>query len=327
MSLRPTMKDVARAADVGVGTVSRVLNDHPNVSRASRERVLDAITSLGYRRNSAAGALRRGAGVSIGLLVEDVADPFYSQLNRAIEDEALRQDWTLLTVSSAGDSLRARRHVENLRSRGVDGLILTVPDEAEESWLVAEAESGVPLVFVDRPSRTLAADTVLTDNRGGARLAVEHLIARGHTRIACLTDRAGLYTARERVAGYRDALEAHGLDFDDLIVHADPDGRREVAPELARMLALDAPPTAVFSANNRMSVVVLREMRRGGFRLEMVGFDDLELGDLLDPPLTVVAQDPDALGAAAMSLLEARIAGGEHPARTVLLPPRLIVRS
>lgn len=321
------MKEVAREAEVGVGTVSRVLNDHPNVSEASRRRVLEAVASLGYRRNPAAGALRRGAAVSVGLLVEDVADPFFSQLNRAVEDEVLRRDWTLLTVSSARDPDRARRNVESLRSRGVDGLILTLPDEGDESWLLSQSESGVPLVFVDRPPRALLADTVLSDNRGGARLAVEHLLRRGHRRIACVSDRAGLHTARERIGGYRDALETNGIPFDADYVHADAGDRSGVAPALAAMRALAEPPTAVFAANNLMTVAVLRAQRAAGERLEVVGFDDLDLADLLDPPLTVVAQDPDAMGAAAARMLVERIEGESGPARSRLLLPRLIVRS
>ncbi len=217
---RPTVQDVARRAGVGVGTVSRVLNDLPNVAEATKQRVQAAIDELGYRRNSAASALRRGAGITIGLLVDDLADPFYSQVHRAVEDAALENDWALLALSTAGDGERARRQIAGLASRGVDGLLVMLPEGAREADVLHGVDAGTAVVYLDRPPVSADADTVLADNRAGARLGVAHLLARGHRRIGCLADRAGIWPSRERGEGYRDALRAVVLTPDAALVHS-----------------------------------------------------------------------------------------------------------
>ncbi|WP_300266341.1 LacI family DNA-binding transcriptional regulator [Microbacterium sp.] len=324
---RPTLKDVARVAGVGAGTVSRVLNHQNRVSADTRARVLAAIAQLEYRPDASAGALRRGTSGSIGLLVEDVADPFYSQLNATIEEALIPLDLTLLTASSARSPERAMRALQGLVSRRVDALIVTFPEDADETFLKREGAAGTAVVFVDRPPRSLDADSVLTNNRGGAKRAVEHLIARGHSRIALVNDRQGLYTADERRAGWQQAHATAGLPSDlRLVMSGSPDDRF-IEDALRSMLALSDPPTAVFSGNNRIAVGVLRALRALGVRLDHVGFDDLELSDLLDPPLTVVAQDPYAMGRAAVERVVSRMAGDEGPATTLVLEPQLVIRS
>lgn len=323
---RPTLKDVARAAGVGAGTVSRVLNGRDKVSADSRARVLAAIQQLGYWPDAAAGALRRGTSGSIGLLVEDVADPFYSQLNATIEESLIPLDLMLVTASSTRSPERTMRALQSLVSRRVDALIVTFPEGADEALLERERAAGTAVVFVDRPPRTLVADAVIMNNRGGARSAVDHLISRGHTRIALLNDRPGLYTADERWAGWHEAHTAAGLATDpELVMSGSPD-ERAIEQMLSSMLMMSDPPTAVFSGNNRITVAVLRAMRALGVRLDHVGFDDLELADLLDPPLTIVAQDPWAMGRAAVERAVSRMAGEEGPATTLVLEPRLVIR-
>jgi len=324
---RPTLKDVARVAGVGAGTVSRVLNDQKKVSADSRARVLAAIEELAYRPDAAAGALRRGTTGSIGLLVEDVADPFYSQLNATIEEELIPHGLTLLTASSARSPERAMRALRDLVSRRVDALIVTLPEDTDEAFLARERAAGTAVVFVDRPPSTLDADAIVTDNRGGAARAVEHLISRGHSRIALINDRAGMYTADERRAGWEQAHAAAGIGTDPRLVLSGPPDGPTIERSLRSMLALEEPPTAVFSGNNRIAVSVLRAMRSLGVQLDHVGFDDLELADLLDPPLTIVAQDPHAMGRAAVARAMERMAGETGPAIELMLEPRLVVRS
>ncbi|WP_219817075.1 LacI family DNA-binding transcriptional regulator [Arthrobacter sp. GMC3] len=323
---RATIKDVARLAGVGVGTVSRVVNGMPEVSAASVEAVHNAIEFLGYRRNDSARILRTGATESIGLLVEDVADPFFSLLNRAVEDEVVRQGSVLLTASSSKSPDRARKLILTFCSRRVDGLIITLPEGSDEDYLIREHAAGIPMVFVDRPPQKVAADVVLTDNRGGAMQGVKHLIAHGHRRIACITDRAELFTARERVNGYRDALIDSGNPFDPSFVFSAALEQEQVDTMLGRMLADSDPPTAVFAGNNRAAVMVIGAMRRHGTLLAMVAFDDFELADIVEPGITVVAQDPQGMGVMAMDLLCARLQGSQAPPKTVTLGTRLIPR-
>ncbi|WP_308011102.1 LacI family DNA-binding transcriptional regulator [Streptomyces sp. AC495_CC817] len=323
---RPRIKDVARLAGVGVGTVSRVVNGGANVSAASAEAVERAIEALGYRRNESARGLRIGATESIALLVEDVADPFFSLLNRAVEDEVIERGSVLLTASSSKDARRARELILTFCARRVDGLVVTLPESGDEEYLLAEQRAGTPMVFVDRPPRTFDADTVIADNRGGAREGVAHLLAQGHLRIACITDRADLFTASERLAGYRRALDDAGVAFDPSLVFSAAPDAAAIDAELARMLASASPPTAVFAGNNRTCVHVISALHLRGAQLAVVGFDDFELADLVVPGITVIAQDPQLMGRTAMDLLLARIDGADEPPRRVVLGTRLVAR-
>ncbi|WP_420855865.1 LacI family DNA-binding transcriptional regulator [Thermoactinospora rubra] len=319
--MRPTMKDVAEAAGVALKTVSRVVNGEPGVRPATAERVREAIARLGYRRNESARMLRSGRTSTIGLVIEDVADPFYSGLSRAVEDAAIRHGCLLLTGSSGEDPARERELVLAFCNRRVDGLIV-VPAGDDHAYLRPELEAGVPAVFVDRPPGPgLDADTVLCDNAGGAALAVRHLLAGGHRRIAFLGDSPAIYTATERLRGYRETL---GELFDERLVAMHPPTPESVRADLERMLALEDPPTALFTGNGRITVTVLRAMC--GRWLPLVGFDDFELADLLSPGVTVVAQDPVGMGRMAADLLFRRIAGDRGPAEHVRLPVRLVVR-
>ncbi|WSC90544.1 LacI family transcriptional regulator [Streptosporangium sp. NBC_01756] len=312
------MKDVAAAAGVALKTVSRVVNEEPGVNPATAERVLSAIERLGYRRNESARVLRRGRTATIGLVIEDVGDPFYSGISRAVEEVALRHGSLVLSGSSGEEPLRERELVLTFCSRRVDGLII-VPAGTDHGYLGPELDAGVAAVFADRPGG-LDVDTVFCDNRNGARTGVTHLIRHGHRRIAFLGDRASIFTAAERLYGYRRALADAGLPADESLVAMGPP--EQAGPALELMLASEDPPTAVFTGNGRITVAVLRS----GHRLAMVGFDDFELADLLVPGVTVVAQDPSRLGRTAAELLFRRIDGEPGPARRIELPTRLIPR-
>lgn len=320
------MKDVATLACVGLATVSRVVGGDSRVSRAKTRAVQKAILELGYRRNDSARTLRTGATASIGLLIENIVDPFFSQLNQAVEDVVLERDWLLLAASSNRDPVRMKKMVLAFCARRVDGIIVTPSDTDDTAWLQAEMDAGVAMVFVDRPPHGINADLVVADNAGGAHDGVKHLISYGHQRIACFTDRVELYTASERMAGYRKALEDAGLDFDPALVYSATPTEAAFEGPLQAMLAGPNPPTAVFTGNNLSTVTVLRILARDGKRLAMVGFDDFELADVLTPGLSVIAQDPVAMGRAAAGLLFDRMAGDASAAKTVTLHTALHAR-
>ncbi|MEV0586208.1 LacI family DNA-binding transcriptional regulator [Nonomuraea sp. NPDC050310] len=319
--MRPTMKDVARAAGVALKTVSRVVNGEPGVNEVTAGRVREAIERLGYSRNEGARMLRRGRTATIGLVIEDVGDPFYAGLSRAVEDAALRHGCLLLSGSSGEDPARERDLVREFCSRRVDGLII-VPAGGDHTYLRPELDAGTPAVFADRPPGPgVAVDTVVCDNAGGAALAVEHLRQHGHRRIAFLGDSPAIFTATERLRGYREAL---GPLFDRRLVSMRAPVLEGVRADLESMLALEDPPTALFTGNGRLTVTVLRAL--AGRWMPLVGFDDFELADLLTPGVTVVAQDPVGLGRVAAELLFRRIGGDTGPAEHVELPVRLIPR-
>jgi LacI family transcriptional regulator len=320
------MNDVAAHAGVSLKTVSRVVNGLDHVSADKFARVTRSIEALGFRRNEYARQLRQGTTATIGLVLEDVADPFYSQLTRAVEDVAFERDHVVLAASSAEDPIRARALIESFGARGVDGLIVAPAGGIDTGFLQSELDGGSSLVFVDRPVAGIDADTVLVDSHGGARRGTEHLIRHGHRRIAFFGDDESVYTATERRAGYRAALEAAGIPFDDSLVQMTVPATAPVSELVERVLASADPPTAVFSGNNRWSVRLLRVLRGRSDDLAFLGFDDFELSDVLNPGITVIAQDAAAVGRLAADLLFRRISGDTAPVQRVQLATALIER-
>jgi LacI family transcriptional regulator len=304
------MRDVASTAGVSLKTVSRVVNGEAGVRADTSARVEAAIARLGFARNDVARSLRHGRANALGLVIEDVANPVYSAIARSVEDAAHMRSHILITGSCEEDPERERELVLRLLRRSVDALLI-VPAGRDHRYLLPEIGAGTPIVFLDRPPRGIEADTVLLDNRGGARHAVEHLLDQGHERIAFVGDPPSLYTAGERLAGYEAALRDAGIaQNDDLVCAGSHDvasAERAVRGLLA--LAQDRGPTALFTANNRNTIGALRALRDTDRPLALVGFDDFELADMLALPVTVVAHDPAEMGRIAAGLAYARLDG------------------
>lgn len=336
---RATMRDVAEAAGVSLMTVSRVVNGEPGVQPETAARVNRAIRRLGYQRNDAARQLRRKGKPTqtIGLLLDDIANPFFATLARAVEDAARLHSFVVL-IGSSNDSLEREREVMSAFSaRRVDGVIL-VPAAGSHRFLRAQQELGVKVVCVDRPADNLTADTVLVDNRHGAYLAIRHLIQHGHRRIGYLGDREDIWAVRERYAGFVEALAEDGIVPDPELVRHGLRNRADAAGAAIALLTHPEPPTALFTSNDLVTMGAIDAMHgrsagsawasgHGGITpVALVGFDEFALADKLNPPVTVVAQDPAAIGATAAQLLFARINGDTSPPREVVLLTRLIAR-
>jgi LacI family transcriptional regulator len=321
------MIDVARRARVSLKTVSRVVNGEPGVATDTTERVRASIEELSFRRHDGAAHLRRGSTTaSLGVVLMDLANPFYSVLTRAVEEVAVTRGFLVFAGSSDEDATRERQLALALCARRVDGL-LVVPAGTDQRYLRAEVSAGTSVVFVDRPGVGLSADAVLVDNAGGVRAAVEHLAAHGHRRIAFLGDNPAIYTARERLRGFGQGLVAIGLPADARLVEMGPHTPESVRAALTRFRSERHPATALVTGNNRITVLALRALATmHGWRPALIGFDDLELADLLRPSLTVIAQDASELGRIAAELLFARIAGDRRPIQRVVVPTRLVPR-
>ena len=323
---RPTMKQVAALAGVSLATVSRVVNGGPSVRPDLAARVHEAVDLLGYRHNLTASTLRRANGLSasIGLIFEDVANPFFSAVHRGVEDVARARGVLTFAGSSDERPERERELAESFSARRVDGLIIA-PAASDHSYLQRDRAAGVALVFVDRPASFVDADVVLSDNAGGARAAVSHLIEHGHRRIAFLGDRPELHTATERLRGYRDALARHGIREEIALIRGADHAPYAVTREL--LLAED-PPTALFTSQNLITIDAVRAIHDLGLQRQVahVGFDDVALADVIEPGLTVVAQDAPALGRSAAELLFSRLDGFTGPSRRVVHPTTLIAR-
>ena len=323
---RPTMKDVARSAGVSLKTVSRVVNGETTVAPVLAARVHAAVQSLAYRPHIGASMLRRNdrRTRTIGVLVEDVSNPFSSALHRAVEDEARSRGIHVLTGSLDEDPQRERELARAFAQRHADGLIIA-PTDGDQQYLATELPADTPVVFIDRPATGFPGDTVLATNVVGATEAVHHLVAHGHRRIAFLGDQSRIATARSRHRGYLAALAEAGLE---------PVAARELHHSSAAESATIAlfrhaePPTALFTGQNLITIGAVRALRRLRLHREvaLVGFDDFPLADLVEPAVTVVAQDPVAMGRKAARALFERIDGDRQPPREFWIPTRLIRR-
>ena len=321
-----TMRDVAEAAGVSLKTVSRVVNLEPGVRPELQRRVEDAVASLGFRRNVAARSLRTGHRIgSIGLIVADLMNPFYSSVAKAVEVVAARHGVVIIIGSSGEDATRERELVTNLLHRPVDGLIV-VPAGSDHRYLEPERRMGAQIVFLDRGGGRIDADAVVLDNFRGARLGVDHLIRRGHRRVGFVGDSAGVRTTGERLEGYREALGAAGIAYDAQLVRLGSPAVEMAETATRQLLDMADPATAIFAANNRQCIGVLRAIRAAQRPIAVVGFDDFELADLLPVPVTVIAYDPAELGRAASELLFSRMAGDARPPQRIVIPTRLIQR-
>jgi len=322
------MHDVAALARVSLKTVSRVVNGEPGVTPKLTERVTTAVEKVGYRHNLTASSLRRtgGRSASVGVVLEDVANPFSSALHRSIEDVAVTRGVLVFAGSSDEDENRERELVAAFTARRVDGLII-LPASHDHSYLNMEREAGTAIVFVDRPPHLFDADTVLADNAAGVRRGIRHLAEQGHRRIGYLGDLHTIATALERHRGYVEEVAAQNLDVDGL-VRLDVRGTEGAEAAVAELFAMAQPPTALFTGQNLITIGACRALRRLKLhkQVALVGFDDILLADLLEPGITVIAQDPAAMGRAAAELLFSRLDGDRSPSQHHIVETKMIMR-
>lgn len=322
-----TMQDVAALARVSAKTVSRVYNDDPHVDPDTRARVTAALESLNYVPNTIATSFRAGHTAAVGVAVPDIADPFFASIARAIEDRARQNDMAVFITSLGTDGAAEQGLVESLLRRQLSGLIIAptgVDHEYLKRWI-----GRTPTVFVDRAANGITADSFVDDDHGGAVIATEHLLAKGHRRIAFIGDNSDIPTTRNRLAGYGDALAARDLTVDDALVVTGVMDRGEAVAALRDLMALEDPPTALFLSNARVAMdcvpgIQLLHLDDVAF----VGFGDFPLADAVCPPVTVIDQNPAELGRQAIERILGRI---DHPQRRYrrrnVLDVELVVRA
>ncbi|SMQ70978.1 transcriptional regulator, LacI family [Plantibacter sp. VKM Ac-1784] len=330
----PTMNDVAAAAGVGLKTVSRYVNGATNINQELSERIGAAIEALGYRHNLAAASIRPGRSSKVvGLIISDLANPYYSVLARSVERVCTEHGYLLMSASSEEDAGRHRLLVDRLVAQRVDGLVVVPPRQATTSWATSTIVH-VPMVLVDRPTGPLESvevHTVLADNAGGATRATAAMLAAGARRVAFLGDSLELYTMRERLAGYHRALAeadlggATGTGPIEPIVSDGAHSVEDAAAVVAGFLA-SGEVDAVFAANNRAAIGAMQAFATAGRRLPLVGFDDFEAAPLVSPAVSVVAQNVALMGRVAAETLLGLIAGEAGPPVTHTLDVRLELR-
>jgi LacI family transcriptional regulator len=317
------MVDVAREAGVALRTVSRVVNNDPTVGPQNVAKVQAAIAALNFRPDERARQLRTGITGTIGAAVRRIAEvnPELAAIERTARDSGL----TLLAASTDFDESRERDILVSMCRQRLDGIIVE-PICESHAYLEPELEAGTPVVAMDRPMIGISADCVMSDNASGIGIAFHHLHQHGHRRIAYIGDSERVFSGRERAVAFRAALQAHGQAVDGLIYPGEITPER-VAAALETALHGPDPATALVTGNMDTTIAVLRRLGpQAASRLAIVGFDEVPLADLLQPALTVVAQDTAVIGRTAVELLRARIEDPARPVQTVVVPVNLKVR-
>ena len=324
------MIDVARLAAVSTMTVSRVLNESPNVTDGLRQRVFAAIEQLHYRPNELARSLREQRSRQIGIIVPYLYDPFFAICAHAISTVAQHHRYSVVLSTSNEDSEAEFNEACRMLSRNIEGLII-IPARSGggTSRLLADEFKRMPIVTVDRPIDGSGFDSIVVENERGAKLGTQHLLALGHSRVAYIGLADDLYTMRMRHRGYSAAMEAAGLRPQATIISHSLDAANVA---VRKLLALKKPPTALFCANNLITRHVLHSLKTAGIyppgAIALVGFDDFDTADLLHPGITVVRQPNESLGRTAAQVLFERLneKPGARRMKQQVLPVDLVVR-
>ena len=326
----PTIADVARECGVGIMTVSRVVNGGRLVSPATAERVRAAIKKLGYEPNEAARILKGQAAKTIGLIVPDLADQFFSLCAHAVQQMAARHGYMTLLLASERDRDSEDKELAMMKARNVAGVLIVPSGPRCVDRLQEFRQHGIPVVMIDRTFPGLDAGEVMVENQQGAERAVGHLLDHGHQNIFCVGYDRQFNSISQRIAGYQRAMTQARLK-PALVVEDDVSA---IGPKLLRKLRSSKGPAALFTLNNVTSACVLHLLQRENIRVPeevaIVGFDDFELASLLAVPLTAVRQPANELGRSATRLLLDWIRSGQTRTDSVrariLLPTELVIR-
>jgi LacI family transcriptional regulator len=328
---RATIHDVARAAGVSIGTVSRVINGHGRTGAATRARVNGAVESLGYRVNSIAQSMRRQSTRTVALLVHDIGNPIFAKAARSAQERLEDAGYMLVLASTGTSAASEAAAVRMLGQRRMDGIIAFLRREDDPDTLAALREFDGALVLFDR-AMELRADVLLTDHAGGVVRATRYLLDLGHRAIALIGGASGIHPGRERVRGFIEAFDQYSVDRPAPgFIRTDSLEADYAFREASSLLLGAAPPTAIIAAGNQVLEGVITAIRAAGRRvpddLSLIGFDDSAVAQLSIPPITVIARDVAQMGTmAAQMLLDRLRLGAAHPTQKVILPTEIALR-
>jgi LacI family transcriptional regulator len=323
------MLDVARRAGVSLSTVSHVVNGTRYVNPETAGLVRDAIASMDYTPNTLARSLATATTHTVGLAISISTNYYFNDIVSAIERACAALGQLVFLCDTQNEPELELKVVRELVQRRVDGVIIAPSADPKNRAIEFLQAAKMPFVLVDRLT-SAAADGVSLENHEAMEMLVDHLVGHGHTRIGLIAGEPGFRSTTERVEGYRFALEKHGIEPDEALIHAG-NATSEIARAAAHeLLALPDRPTAIASGNNLATIGVLKAVRDLGLRvpddLALIGFDDFEWADCFEPRLTVIAQPTEQIGMRAAALLAGRIKSPEAPAVSVRLAPTLVVR-
>jgi LacI family transcriptional regulator len=326
---RVTIIDVAREANVSFATVSRVVSGKGYVSAHTRERVMEAMTRIGYTVNRQARVLAGGRTQVIGLLVRDLDTSYIGEILKGIDEELAAASYDLMLYTTHQRKTRESVYVNSLLNGMIDGLLMILP-MAPEAYVGSIRRRGFPFVLIDHEGLDHEGPSVGATNRDGAAGAIRHLLELGHTRIGVIAGNLDMDSARERLAGCREALDEAGIELPPELLRVG-DFHRSLAYQLTQeMLRLSDPPTAIFAANDVSAFGVMDAVRNAGLQipddLSIVGFDDIPDARWTFPPLTTVHQPMRLMGKRATRMLLDAIADPEVSGERIELPTELVVR-
>lgn len=323
-----TIKDVAREAGVSVATVSRTFSGTQYVRPEVRERVVTVAEKLRYRPNALARSLRVKSTRTLGLVIPNVGNPFFTAMARAVEDAARDIGYSIIIGNADEDPGKESEYLNVLMEKRVDGLIVS-PARAVSPPLEEIARSGVPVVFLDRYVEGIEAPVVRADGRRAVGSLVEHLVDLGHERLAIISGPPETVPGRERLDAFLRGAEERGVPVAEECVRIGDFRRESGLRAMRKLLELDDPPTAVFAANNLMGLGALQSLSRAGVKIpgevSFASFDDVSWFELMTPSVTAIAQPTAELGAAAARMLPVLMEGTEKP-ESVILEAELVVR-
>tara|TARA_B110001450_G_C17666706_1_gene499867 strand:- start:228 stop:1283 length:1056 start_codon:yes stop_codon:yes gene_type:complete len=326
---RPTIREVALAADTSIGTVSRVLNGNSKVAKATKLRVMDAIRSTGYQLNIAAQMMRTKRSMTIGLLIPDIVSPTFSKIAAGAE-AVLSEEGYLLLVASANRRVDSEIGFINAAvQRQMDGLILSLTNEKSTDILDVLSSLKTPTLILDRDI-PIDCDVIFSEHAETLRQAVEHLTNLGHRRIGYVGASQDIRPGRERVRGLKRGLEQASIELDQNLIRTGQQGPHYGEVETSSLLMLDNPPTALIAGTGDIFPGALRAIRTMGLKIpddiSIIGVDETSMADLIDPPITVVARDMVQFGQAAAQLLLERIKSPDAIVKRLVLTSELIYR-
>ncbi|MGI2296259.1 LacI family DNA-binding transcriptional regulator [Paenibacillus sp. GXUN7292] len=327
--MKPTIYNVAQKAGVSIATVSKVLNHTGRISDETRRRVTAIMDEMGYQPSVVASALTGKNTFTIGMLIPDIANPFFAEIARSAEDRAHELGYNLVICSTDNEWEKEAEYIALLQQKSVDGIVL-----ATGAWndkrLKDMLEARMPIALIARDMPTLAVDTVLVDDFMGGYQAASHLLASGHRRIAVIAEDLKVMSSSERVRGYRLAIEEYELIYDEQLIRISDftiDGGKR---EAGALLDQPHPPTAIFACNDLLAIGAVQAARERGViipdQLSVIGFDNTILATIVDPPLTTIAQPIREMGSKVIELLVHQISGEKLNKQRVILLPELVVR-
>ena len=327
---KSTISDVAREANVSKATVSRVLNNAPNVADELRERVMEAIQKLDYQPSRAARVLKMNLQDVIGFLIPSITDSIFGAILQSAQDLAYENKIGILAYSTADNLKRQQMYLDNLQAEQVAGIILVPAPDTNPEVLSSVQEQGIPIVLLDRKLEKFDGDCIASDNVKAASSAVNHLIENGYTKIATIAGSQNVSSGIERLNGYRLALEQAKLPINPDWIKFGNFTEKDSYIALKSLIEQDNRPDALFIANDAMTIGALRAIRELDIdipnELAIIGFDELSLANLLQPTLTTIEQATESIGQESLRMLFDRIQRPERIARIIQFPTRINVR-